>query len=293
VAVVAGCSRPSVKADGSSTVFPVTEAVAEEFANEHSGIRVVVGRSGTGGGFKKFSHGEIDICNASRPITDIEKQACHDAGIEYIELEIAYDGLAVCVNPQNDWCICLTVDQLKTIWQPDSKVSTWRDIDPNWPDAEIELFGADTDSGTFDYFTEVIVGHSGKSRSDYHQSADDNTLVMGVAGDKFGLGYFGLAYYEASQDKLKLLGVDAGDGNCIQPTPETVRDNTYRPLSRPLYLYVRTSSLSRPEVKSFVEFYLHTVNQVAAEAGYVPVPDDVVQRSKQIFQDAVASLKAT
>jgi phosphate transport system substrate-binding protein len=291
--IATGCSRPSVKADGSSTVFPVTEAVAEEFANEHSGIRVVVGRSGTGGGFKKFSHGEIDICNASRPITEVEKQACRDAGIEYVELEIAYDGLAVCVNPQNEWCSCLTVDQLKSLWQPDSKVSTWRDVDPNWPDAEIELFGADTDSGTFDYFTEVIVGKTGKSRSDYHQSADDNTLVMGVAGDKFGLGYFGLAYYEANKDKLKLLGIDSGDGNCVQPTAETVRNNTYRPLSRPLYLYVRTSSLSRPEVKSFVEFYLNTVNHVAAEAGYVPVPDDVVERSKQIFQDAVASLKAT
>jgi phosphate transport system substrate-binding protein len=288
--VVTGCSRPSVKADGSSTVFPITEAVAEEFAHDHSGVRVIVGRSGTGGGFKKFSHGEIDICNASRPITEVEKQACSEADVEYVELEIAYDGLAVCVNPQNDWCRCLTIDQLKAIWQPGSKVSTWSDVDPSWPDAEIELFGADTDSGTFDYFTEVIVGQTGKSRSDYHQSADDNTLVMGVAGDKFGLGYFGLAYYEANKDKLKLLGVDPGDGKCVQPTAETVRDNTYRPLSRPLYLYVRTSSLARPEVRSFVEFYLDTVNQVAAEAGYVPVPDDVVQKSKQIFQDAVAAL---
>jgi phosphate transport system substrate-binding protein len=289
-ALLAGCSRPSVKADGSSTVFPITEAVAEEFAREHSSIRLIVGRSGTGGGFKKFSNSEIDICNASRPISDSEKQACRAAGIEYIELEIAYDGLSVCVNPQNDWCDCLTVDQLKVIWHPDSKVSTWRDVDPNWPAAQIELFGADTDSGTFDYFTEVIVGETGKSRSDYHQSADDNTLVMGVAGDKFGLGYFGLAYYEANQDKLKLLGVDPGDGNCVKPTPETVRGNSYRPLSRPLYLYVRTSSLTRPEVKSFIEFYLNEVNQVAAEAGYVPVPDDVVRKSKQIFQDAVASL---
>jgi phosphate transport system substrate-binding protein len=287
LAISAGCSRPSVKADGSSTVFPVTEAVAEEFAHEHSGVRVIVGRSGTGGGFKKFSHGEIDICNASRPITEVEKQACREAGIEYIELEIAFDGLAVCVNPENDWCQCLTVDQLKAIWQPDSKVSTWRDVNPGWPDAEIELFGADTDSGTFDYFTEVIVGESGKSRSDYHQSADDNTLVMGVAGDKFGLGYFGLAYFEANKEKLKLLGIDGGDGNCVQPTAETVRENTYRPLSRPLYLYVRTSSLARSEVKSFVEFYLNEVNRVVAEAGYVPVPDEVLQKNKQILEGAL------
>lgn len=290
LAVAYGCSRPSIKADGSSTVFPITEAVAEEFAEEHAGVRVIVGRSGTGGGFKKFVHGEIDICNASRPITEVEKQSCREAGIEYVMLEIAFDGLAVCVNPQNDWCECLTVAQLQEIWRPNSPVNKWRDVNPAWPDEEIAFFGADTDSGTFDYFTEVIVGTAGKSRTDYMQSADDNTLVMGVAGDRNGLGYFGLAYYEENKDKLKLVGIDAGDGQCVRPTQETVRNNTYRPLSRPLYLYVRKSSLMRAEVKEFIEFYLDRVGEVVAEVGYVPVSDEVKKRSRDSLDEAVRTL---
>jgi phosphate transport system substrate-binding protein len=291
IALANGCSRPSVKADGSSTVFPITEAVAEEFRKERPGVRVIVGRSGTGGGFKKFSHGEIDICNASRPISDEEKRACAEGNIEYLSFEVALDGLAVCVNPKNDWCDCLTVEQLKAIWQPESAVSKWSDLDAKWPDEEIELYGPGTDSGTFDFFTEVIVGQSKKSRGDYAQSEDDNTLVTGVAGDKYALGYFGLAYFEENHEKLKLLGIDPGDGNCIKPTVETVRDNTYKPLSRPLFIYVRTSSLERPEVQSFVKFYLDNVESITPDAKYVPMPEEKAIKNREAFEQALNSMK--
>jgi len=285
-----GCGRPAVKVDGSSTVFPITEAVGEEFRNEHAGVNVIGGRSGTGGGFKKFSHGEIDICGASRPITESEKEACRAGGVEYIELQIAFDGLAVCVNPENDWTDCLTVDQLKQIWRPQSTVAKWSDLKPEWPDGEMELYGPGTDSGTFDYFTEVIVGQTGKSRDDYTQSEDDNVLVTGVAGDKFSLGYFGLAYYEENRQKLKLLAVDGGDGNCVKPSAATVRDNTYRPLSRPLFLYVRQSSLERPEVRAFVTFYLDKVGSLVPVVGYVPVSDEVAAKNKQLLEGALNAL---
>ena len=286
-----GCSRPAVKADGSSTVLPITEAVAEEYRNEDSTVNVIVGKSGTGGGFKMFSHGEIDICNASRPISDGEKEACAANDIEYVAFEIAYDGLAVCVNPKNDWCDCLTVEQLKSIWQPDSAVKNWSDVDSAWPEEEIELYGPGVDSGTFDYFTEVINGETRKSHDDYTQSEDDNVLVTGVAGDRASLGYFGLAYYEENQDKLKLLGIDAGDGTCVKPTAETVRGSTYRPLSRPLFIYVRKTSLSRPEVKEFVEFYLRNVGKVVADTGYVAVPDETAQRDLEVFEETMKSVK--
>jgi phosphate transport system substrate-binding protein len=285
-----GCGRPAVKADGSSTVFPITEAVAEEFRGEQPRVRVIVGRSGTGGGFKKFTHGEIDICDASRPISESEKAACRESGVEFIELEVAFDGLAVVVNAENDWVDCLTVEQLKAIWQPKSEVKTWSDLDPQWPAEEMELYGPGTDSGTFDYFTEVIVGATAESREDYTQSEDDNVLVTGVAGDRYSLGYFGLAYYEENKEKLKLLSVDGGDGNCVKPTLETVRANTYRPLSRPLFLYVRKSSLERPEVRSFVEFYLEQVGGLVEEVGYVPVSEEVAAKSKKVLEDALKSL---
>jgi phosphate transport system substrate-binding protein len=286
-----GCSRSSIKIDGSSTVFPISQAVAEKFRETHSQSRVVVGRSGTGGGFKKFSHGEIDICDASRPITDVEKKACADGHVEYIDLEIAYDGLAVVINPKNTWCECLTVEQLKKIWEPGSKVSKWSDIDPKWPAEPIKLYGPGTDSGTFDYFTEVIVGKAKSSRDDYMQSEDDNSLVTGVAGDTHALGYFGMAYYEENQDKLKLLGVDSGDGNCVKPSQQTVRDRTYKPLSRPLFLYVRKSSLATPDVQKFVKFYLDEVGSVVTDVGYVPMPDDEAAKSKQTFDEALGAAK--
>ncbi|OHB75232.1 MAG: hypothetical protein A2W31_11595 [Planctomycetes bacterium RBG_16_64_10] len=288
--MLGGCSKPSVKVDGSSTVYPITEAVAEEFRKEQPNVRMVIGFSGTGGGFKKFAAGEIDICDASRAIKDSEKEACAKNDIEYIELEVAFDGLAVMVNPQNDWCNCLTVDQLKAIWQPESTVNTWSDINADWPDAKINLYGPGTDSGTFDYFTVAIVGEARHSRSDYTPSEDDNVLVTGIAGDRNALGYFGLAYYEENQDRLKLLGIDPGDGNCVQPSQETVRDKSYHPLSRPLYLYVRKTSLAQPEVRSFVDYYLKSVGKLAPEVGYVAVPDETATSDRQEFDQAVASL---
>jgi phosphate transport system substrate-binding protein len=286
-----GCGRPAVKADGSSTVFPITEAVAEEFRGQQPRVRVIVGRSGTGGGFKKFTHGEIDICDASRPISESEKKACQEAGVEYIELEVAFDGLAIVVNPKNDWVECLTIDQLRAIWEPGSRIKKWSDLDPKWPDEEIELYGPGTDSGTFDYFTEVIVGTTGKSRDDYTQSEDDNVLVTGVAGDEYSLGYFGLAYYEENKHRLKLVGVDPGDGDCVMPTADTVRDNSYRPLSRPLYIYVRKSSMESPEVRAFVKFYLDQVGELVSVVGYVPVADEIEAKNEQVLDEAFAVRK--
>jgi phosphate transport system substrate-binding protein len=264
--------------------------VVEEFRKEQPGVRVTVGRAGTGGGFKKLSHGEIDICDASRPINEVERKACEANGIEFVELEIAFDGLSVVVNPKNDWCDCLTVEDLKRLWQPESAVSKWSDLNPNWPERQIKLYGPGTDSGTFDYFTEAVVGKQGSSRSDYSPSEDDNSLVTGVAGDTDALGYFGMAYYEENQDRLKALGIDAGDGNCVKPSLETVRNHTYKPLSRPLFIYVRKSSLSRPEVRSFVKFYLDNVSKLVEVVGYVPLPDEVLEKSKQTFSEATASL---
>jgi phosphate transport system substrate-binding protein len=288
--VAAGCTpQSSIKVDGSSTVFRISEAVARKFYDEQPSVRVVVSRSGTGGGFKKFAAGEIDICDASRPIKDVEKEACEKAGVEYVELEVAYDGLAVMVNPKNDWCECLTVEQLKAIWSPGSEVKKWSDINPEWPSNPIKLYGPGTDSGTFDYFTEKIVGEEGKSRDDYMSSEDDNSLVTGIAGDTNGLGYFGLAYYEENDDKLKLLGVDSGDGNCIKPTKETVRDLSYKPLSRPLYIYVRKSALERPEVRNFLKFYLENVTGLVQKVGYVPMPEDEAAEAKQKLDEALAA----
>jgi phosphate transport system substrate-binding protein len=285
-----GCTpQSSIKVDGSSTVYRISEAVAHKFHGEQPRVRVVVSRSGTGGGFKKFAAGEIDICDASRPIKDVEKEACEKGGVEYVELEVAYDGLALLVNPKNDWAECLTVEQLKAIWAPDSAVKKWSDIDPAWPANEIKLYGPGTDSGTFDYFTEKIVGEEGKSRDDYMSSEDDNSLVTGIAGDTYALGYFGLAYYEENHEKLKLLGVDSGDGNCIKPTQETVRDLSYKPLSRPLYIYVRKSALERPEVRSFVKFYLENVTGLVEKVGYVPMPEDEEAEAKQTLDEALAA----
>jgi phosphate transport system substrate-binding protein len=290
--LLAGCGpRSSVKVDGSSTVFRISEAVARKFYDEQPRVRIVVSRSGTGGGFKKLAAGEIDICDASRPIKDIEKKACEDAGVEYVELEVAYDGLAVMVNPKNDWCECLTVEQLKIIWSPDSQVKKWSDIDPAWPANDIKLYGPGTDSGTFDYFTEKVVGEEGKSRDDYMSSEDDNSLVTGIAGDTNALGYFGLAYYEENHDKLKLVGVDSGDGNCIKPTQETVRDLSYKPLSRPLYIYIRKSSLERPDVRTFVKFYLDRVSGMVEKVGYVPMPENEEAEAKQRLDEALAQTK--
>ena len=258
----------TIEIDGSSTVFPVSEAVAEEFRKVHPDVRVNVGVSGTGGGFKRFTAGEIDISDASRHIKDAEAQTAADNGIEYYPLRVAMDGLSVLVNPDNDFVECLTTDQLKAIWEPGSSVQKWSDIDPSWPDNDIVLYGPDTDSGTFDYFTEEIMGEAQLSRPDYTASADDNVLVQGIAGGRYSLGYFGYAYYAENQDKIKLVDVDSGNG-CITPTSETIENGTYSPLARPLFIYVSKQSMERPEVKTFVEFYLDNAAELATEVGYI------------------------
>jgi phosphate transport system substrate-binding protein len=290
MAYVAGCSKQSVQVDGSSTVYPITEAVAEEFKREQPGVRVTVGFAGTSGGMKKFVAGEIDICNASRPIKETERNDCKTNGIEFVEFQVAYDGLSVTVNPQNDWCDCLTVEQLKALWQPESTVQKWSDLKPEWPNERIQLYGAGTDSGTFEYFTEVIVGEPRKSRSDYSANEDDNVLVTGVAESKYALGYFGYAYYAENQDRLKLLGIDNGDGKCIQPSMETVRDGTYKPLSRPLFIYVNKKALERPELRAFTKYYVENAPKLAVERKYVAVPDDVDAENRRILQEALSGV---
>jgi phosphate transport system substrate-binding protein len=287
-AVAAGCGGDNssaggqqagqvIAADGSSTVFPVTEAVAEEFQRANRGTRVTVGSSGTGGGFEKFCRNETDISNASRPMKATEIEACAKAGIEYIELPVAYDGLAVVVNPKNTWVTSMTVADLKKLWEPaaQGKITKWNQIRSEWPDQEVHLFGAGVDSGTFDYFTEVIAGKAAASRGDYTSSEDDNVIVQGVSGDVNALGYFGYAYYEQNKDKLKLVAVDDGDpkngDGPIAPSPETVANGTYRPLSRPIFIYVKTKALDRPEVKSFIDFYLDKGAALVREVGYVPL----------------------
>ena len=265
-----------IEGDGSSTVFPITEAVAEEFRKVQPDVDVTVGISGTGGGFKKFCNGETDFSDASRPIKDEEKTACADKKIQYVEFQVAFDGLSVMVNPDIDFVDCLTVAELKSIWAPGSTIKNWQDVRAGFPDKPLTLYGPDTDSGTFDYFTEVINGKAKDSRADYTASADDNALVQGVAGDSDALGYFGFAYYEENQDKLKLLGVDGGTG-CIEPSRQTILDNTYAPLSRPLFVYVKTDALARPEVQGFMRFYLENGKALVDEVGYVEVSDSVYQ----------------
>ena len=262
-----------VRVDGSSTVFPLSEAYAEEFMRANPGVKVTVGSSGTGGGFKKFANKETDIGGASRPIKNSEAEACQKNGVEFIELPVAYDGLSVIVNPQNTWAESLTVAELKKIWEPNSTVSNWSQIRAGFPNRPLKLYGAGTDSGTFDYFTDAIVGEEGASRNDYTASEDDNTLVTGVGGDPGALGYFGYAYYEQNQDKLKVLGVGKDAGSAVKPSPETIQNGTYQPLSRPLFLYVSKSAMSRPEVQAYVKFLLRDGRSLVKDVGYVPLPD--------------------
>lgn len=282
-------TQGTVSIDGSSTVFPISQAVAEEFQKLHPDWNVVVGTSGTGGGFKKFVLGETDINDASRPIKQKEIDACKDKGIDFLELKIAIDGLSVIVNTENDWCSCLTTDQLKAIWEPESKVTNWSDVDPKWPNEKIRLYGPDTDSGTFDYFTEAICGEGGASRSDYTPSADDNVLVRGVSGDKYSLGYFGYAYYTESKDKLKIVGVANGSDttNCVTPTNETIEAGNYTPLSRPLFLYVNKAALKRPEVAAFLTYYLEQGQTLVSEVGYVSLSKDTVSKTQQELKSAI------
>ncbi len=274
-----------VAIDGSSTVAPISNAVAEEFQKEQSNVQVTVGTSGTGGGFEKFCNGEIDIADASRPIKDEEKAACQAKGIEYVEVPVASDGLSIVVNPENDFVKCLTVEQLNKMWDQGSKVKTWKDVDPSFPADPIKLYGPGTDSGTFDFFTDEINGEEGKSRTDYTASEDDNVLVQGVAGDRAALAYFGLAYFEENQDKLKAVEVNGGNG-CVAPSPATVKDGTYKPLSRPLFIYVSQKAAQRPEVAGFVAYYLANAPTVVEEVQYVPLDAADYQTSAAQFTTA-------
>jgi phosphate transport system substrate-binding protein len=279
-AVAHAAVEGKVAVDGSSTVYPITEAVGEEFQKANPKTKVTIGIAGTGGGFKRFCSGETDVSNASRPIKPTEVEACKAGGVEYVELPVAYDGLAILANPKNDWATCVTVAELKALWAPEAqgKITKWSQVRAGWPDKEIRLFGAGVDSGTYDYFTEAIVGKEHSSRGDFQSSEDDNVLVQGIANDPNALGFFGVAYYEENKAKLKLLGVDDGkDDNgkgCVTPTTETVENGTYQPLSRPLFVYVSTKSAERPEIKAFIEFYLAQAPTLVKEVGYVPFKPD-------------------
>lgn len=264
-----------VRVDGSSTVFPVTEAVAEDFQKAMKGkVRVTVGISGTGGGFKKFCRGEIDVSNASRPILKQEMEACAAAGIKYYELPVAFDALTVVINPKNPFIKQLSVAQLKKMWEPaaQGKVVTWKQVDPSFPDVPMKLFGAGSDSGTFDYFTEAVVGKAKSSRGDYTASEDDNVLVQGVSRDVNAIGYFGYAYYAENQGKLKGVPVVNKAGKAVAPSSESVLDGSYNPLARPIFIYVAEKSVEKPEVRDFVTYYLKNASTLASEVKYVPLP---------------------
>jgi phosphate transport system substrate-binding protein len=276
----------TIRVDGSSTVGPLTEAAAEFFQQENAGVQVTVGISGTGGGFEKFCNGETDISDASRPIEGDEKQACASKGINFAEAQVANDGLSVVVNPQNTWATCLTVAQLKSVWEQGSEINNWNQIDPSFPNVPVELFGAGTDSGTFDYFTAAINGEEGNSRTDYQATEDDNVTVQGVAGSKGGMGYFGLSYYEQNPDKVKLLQIDGGNG-CVTPSRDTVQSGQYTPLSRPLFIYVKDASLTRPAVDAFIKFYIDNAERIANQAQFIPLTAEQAAASRKAVDQLV------
>ena len=281
-----------IKIDGSSTVFPITEAVAEEFRSEAPEVRVTVGFSGTGGGFQKFLRGETDINDASRKIKPSEISKAKEKNVDYVRLSVAYDGLAVLVNPKNDWVDHFTVQELKKIWEPSAqgKITHWNDIRSEWPDEELHLFGPGVASGTYDYFTEAIVGESGASRGDFTASEDDNILVQGVSTDKYALGFFGLAFYKENKEKLKLVGVKNSSGDIVKPTMETVSNGTYEPLSRPLFIYVSEQAAQEKNVQKFVHFYLNNAPKLAEQIGYIAMPDSVYQAQIDKFEEFVSSV---
>lgn len=277
----------AVVIDGSSTVEPLSSAAAELFMGENPDVSVTVGTSGTGGGFEKFCAGETDISDASRPIKDEEIAICEEKGIAYTELIVANDALSVVVNKENNWAECLTVEQLKKIWEPNSTVNNWNQVDPSFPNEPLELFGAGSDSGTFDYFTAEINGEEGASRTDYNPTEDDNVTVQGVSATKGALGYFGFSYLEANADKIKAVKVDGGKG-CVEPSVDTAQDGTYTPLSRPLFIYVSDAGLAKPQVVGFAEYYLENNTDIVEVAKFIPLTDDQLKTA----QDELAELKS-
>ena len=281
-------AQQRITIDGSSSVFPVTEAVAEEFQREAKGkTRVTVGISGTGGGFKKFCRGESDISNASRPILESEMKACRESNVRYIELPVAFDALTVAVSPQNDWAKSMTVAELKKLWEPSAqgKITRWNQIRPEWPNQEIHLYGAGADSGTFDYFTEAVVGKAKSSRGDFTASEDDNVLVQGISSDKYALGYVPYAYFAENPGKMKAVAIDEGKGQAVLPSPETVKGGTYNPLSRPLFIYVKESAAGEPHIQSFIDFFLTKGPELVKEVKYVPLPDQAYKMSLERFRE--------
>jgi phosphate transport system substrate-binding protein len=291
VSVAAGCGggdgSRAISADGSSTVGPLVTKAAEDF-KAAGGADVTVGISGTGGGFERFCAGETDLSNASRPISDEEQALCSDAGIEYIEFRVATDALTNVVNSENDWVTCITVDQLKKIWEPNSNVTNWNQVDPSFPDVPLRLFGPGTDSGTFDYYTDVIVGEEGASRTDYSPSEDDNVIIQGVSGERGGLGYFGFSYFEENQGTLKALEVDGGIG-CVAPSADAARDGSYTPLARPLFVYVKKASFDEnEEVRNFVKFTLDNNATIAEDARFVGLSTDQLAYEQAKYEEAAA-----
>lgn len=280
-----------VTINGSSTVFPISQAMGEEFMRLHPTVDVSVGESGTGPGMKLLAEGKLDIADASRPIKPAEIEVCKAAGVEYVELKVAIDGLSVVVNPQNDWCHSLTVAQLKALWSPDSKIKKWKELDAAWPDEEILLYGADHASGTFDYFTEAIVGKSKSSRTDYTPSSNDNDLVKGVSGDKHSLGYFGYGYYAENKSRLKVLSIASGDdpAAAVAPSEETILNGSYTPLSRPLFIYVNKASLKNPQVAEFVKYYLHEGQSWVKTVRYVELPAEELAAARKAFDEAMSA----
>jgi phosphate transport system substrate-binding protein len=279
----------SVLVDGSSTVAPLSEAAATLYKEDggQQNVQVSVGTSGTGGGFEKFCKGETDISDASRPIKDEEKAACEAAGIKYKELIVANDALTVVVSKENNWADCLTVDQLKKVWEPGSKVNNWNQIDPKFPNEPLKLFGPGTDSGTFDYFTDEINGEEGASRTDYTPSENDNLIVQGVSGSKGGMGYFGFTYFEENAAKLKAVKIDGGAG-CVEPSAATAQNATYKPLARPLFIYASDAGVRKPQVANFIDYYIQNIDEVVEAARFVPLTDAQKQTLKAEF-DALKS----
>jgi phosphate transport system substrate-binding protein len=278
--------KGSITADGSSTLGPYTTAAAEGFARKHPSVRITVGVSGTGGGFERFCRGELDIANASRRIKPTEHVACTEKGLRYIAFTVANDGIAIVVNKSNTWAKCLTTDQLKRMWAPGSTVDNWNDLDPSFPDQRLRLFGPGTDSGTFDFFTEAINGKARASRTDYFPSEDDNVLVSGVSGDRGGLGYFGLSYYQANRNKLNLVKVNSGAG-CVGPTIATVQAKSYKPLSRALFMYVDRASFRRAPVRAFIGYTLNNERAIARRARFVSLTGAQLRKAKNQYRRAI------